>query len=45
MPRDELQAKRNSMRYLWLPLLPLIMLSTKAVVEPSSPATTSSARA
>lgn len=36
MPRDELQAKRNSMRYLWLPLLPLIMLSTKAVVEPSS---------
>ncbi len=24
------------MRYLWVPLLPLIMLSTKAVVEPSS---------
>ena len=22
IPRDELQAKRNSMRYLWLPLLP-----------------------
>ncbi|WP_412706262.1 Potassium efflux system KefA precursor [Aeromonas rivipollensis] len=36
IPRDELQAKRTSMRYLWLPLLPLIMLSTKAVVEPSS---------
>ncbi|QWL58611.1 mechanosensitive channel MscK [Aeromonas jandaei] len=36
IPRAELQAKRNSMRYLWLPLLPLIMLSTKAVVEPSS---------
>ncbi|WP_421292578.1 mechanosensitive channel MscK [Aeromonas taiwanensis] len=36
IPRDELQAKRNSMRYLWLPLLPLIMLSTKAVVEPST---------
>ncbi|WP_447829310.1 mechanosensitive channel MscK [Aeromonas salmonicida] len=36
MPKAELQAKRTSMRYLWLPLLPLIMLSTKAVVEPSS---------
>ncbi len=34
--RAELQAKRTSMRYLWVPLLPLIMLSTKAVVEPSS---------
>ncbi|MBL0563655.1 mechanosensitive channel MscK [Aeromonas hydrophila] len=36
IPRAELQAKRNSMRYLWLPLLPLIMLATKAVVEPST---------
>ncbi|MGL5071349.1 MAG: mechanosensitive channel MscK, partial [Aeromonas salmonicida] len=36
IPKAELQAKRTSMRYLWLPLLPLIMLSTKAVVEPSS---------
>lgn len=36
MPRDELQAKHTSMRYLWLPLLPLIMLATKAVVEPST---------
>ncbi|WP_257981424.1 mechanosensitive channel MscK, partial [Aeromonas salmonicida] len=36
IPKVELQAKRTSMRYLWLPLLPLIMLSTKAVVEPSS---------
>ncbi|KTA91943.1 hypothetical protein VO71_16585 [Aeromonas salmonicida subsp. smithia] len=36
IPKAELQAKRTSMRYLWLPLLPLIILSTKAVVEPSS---------
>ncbi len=36
IPSAELNAKRNSMRYLWLPLLPLIMLSTKAVVEPST---------
>lgn len=36
IPKAELQAKRNSMHYLWLPLLPLIMLSTKAVVEPST---------
>lgn len=36
IPKAVLQAKRTSMRYLWLPLLPLIMLSTKAVVEPSS---------
>lgn len=34
--KHELQAKYNSMRYLWLPLLPLIMLSTKGVVEPST---------
>ncbi|ELI6424262.1 MULTISPECIES: mechanosensitive channel MscK [Aeromonas] len=36
IPKAELQAKRNSMRYIWLPLLPLIMLATKAVVEPST---------
>ncbi|MBL0635805.1 MULTISPECIES: mechanosensitive channel MscK [Aeromonas] len=36
IPKADLQAKRTSMRYLWVPLLPLIMLSTKAVVEPSS---------
>ncbi|MGL4250327.1 MAG: mechanosensitive channel MscK [Aeromonas sp.] len=36
IPKAELQAKRTSMRYLWLPLLPLIMLATKAVVEPST---------
>ncbi len=36
IPKAELQAKHTSMRYLWLPLLPLIMLATKAVVEPST---------
>lgn len=36
IPKAELQAKRTSMRYIWLPLLPLIMLATKAVVEPST---------
>lgn len=35
-PKAELQAKHASMRYLWLPLLPLIMLSTKGTVEPST---------
>ncbi|QFI53940.1 mechanosensitive channel MscK [Aeromonas simiae] len=36
LSKAELQAKYGSMRYLWLPLLPLIMLSTKGVVEPST---------
>ena len=36
IPKAELQATSNSMRYLWLPLLPLIVLATKAVVEPST---------
>ena len=36
IPKAELQATHTSMRYLWLPLLPLIMLATKAVVEPST---------
>ena len=35
-PKRDLQAKHASMRYLWLPLLPLIMLSTKGTVEPST---------
>lgn len=36
MSKAALQAKHTHMRWLWLPLLPLIMLSTKAVMEPSS---------
>ncbi|PJG59987.1 mechanosensitive channel MscK [Aeromonas cavernicola] len=36
MSKMELQTKYSSMRYLWLPLLPLIMLSTRAIVEPST---------
>ncbi|MGL5039509.1 MAG: mechanosensitive channel MscK [Aeromonas sp.] len=36
IPKIDLQAARTSMRYIWIPLLPLIILATKAVIEPSS---------
>jgi potassium-dependent mechanosensitive channel len=36
LPREELASKRKHFRYLWFTLMPLIMLSTKAVIEPST---------
>ncbi|MGE6106316.1 mechanosensitive channel MscK [Aeromonas sobria] len=36
LPREELISKHKHLRSLWFTLMPLIMLSTKAVIEPST---------